>query len=42
MENLGFNIRKIREIKNISQQYVSKHIGISHTAYSNIKWKNKN
>jgi transcriptional regulator with XRE-family HTH domain len=34
---IGYKIKKIREIKNISQDYVAKHLGITQTAYSNIE-----
>lgn len=38
MQNtIGFKIRKIREIKNISQDYVAKNLGISQAAYSSIE-----
>ncbi len=30
-------VRKIREMKSISQEYVAKHLGISQAAYSNIE-----
>ena len=35
--SLGYKIRKIRELKNISQNYVAIHLGISQAAYSSIE-----
>jgi transcriptional regulator with XRE-family HTH domain len=38
MENLfGTNIRKIRELKNIGQQYMAEKLGISQSSYSDIE-----
>ncbi|MCC7050249.1 MAG: helix-turn-helix transcriptional regulator, partial [Bacteroidia bacterium] len=37
MEPLGIKIKKIREIKNISQDYMAKHLGLSQAAYSGIE-----
>ena len=37
---LGYKIRKIREFKNISQDYVAIHLGISQAAYSRIESNN--
>ena len=36
-ERLGYKIRKIREIKNISQDFVAKHLNISQAAYSKLE-----
>lgn len=36
-KSLGYKIRKIREIKNISQDYAAKYLGISQGAYSSIE-----
>jgi len=36
-KSLGYKIRKIREIKNISQDYVAKHLGIGQGSYSGIE-----
>jgi transcriptional regulator with XRE-family HTH domain len=33
----GTQVRRIREMKSISQEYVAKHLGISQAAYSNIE-----
>lgn len=37
MENLTKNIRKIRELKGFSQQYVATEIGISQRQYSRLE-----
>jgi DNA-binding XRE family transcriptional regulator len=34
---LGYKMRKIRELKNISQDYVAQHLGITQGAYSSIE-----
>ena len=34
---LGYKIRKVRELKNISQYYVASQLGISQAAYSGIE-----
>lgn len=36
-QHTGNKIRKVREIKNISQNYVARHLGITQAAYSNIE-----
>ena len=36
-QSSGYKIRKIREIKNISREYMAKHLGISRRAYSYIE-----
>ncbi|HEY4799757.1 MAG TPA: helix-turn-helix transcriptional regulator [Bacteroidia bacterium] len=36
-QTTGIKIRQIREIKNISQGYVARHLGITQGAYSNIE-----
>ena len=36
-ERLGYKIRKIREIKNISQDFIVKYLNMSHAAYSSIE-----
>jgi transcriptional regulator with XRE-family HTH domain len=36
-ERLGYNIRKIREIKNISQDFMAKYLNISQAAYSRLE-----
>lgn len=35
--SLGYKIRRIREIKNFSQEYVAQTLGISSKAYSKIE-----
>lgn len=35
--NLGYKIKKLRELKNLSQEYVAQELGISQSAYSLIE-----
>lgn len=37
MNTIGFKIRKIREQKNFTQEYIAESIGISQNAYSKIE-----
>lgn len=37
MENIGYKIRKIREIKNFKQEYMAEKLGISISAYSKVE-----
>lgn len=37
MNNIGENIRKIRELKNLTQDYMSTTLGVSQKTYSNIE-----
>lgn len=37
MNTLGLKIRKVREIRNISQDYIANKLGISQSAYSSIE-----
>ncbi len=36
-ELIGYKIRKVREIKNLGQQYVADQLGISQSAYSELE-----
>jgi transcriptional regulator with XRE-family HTH domain len=35
--HVGYNIKKIRELKNLNQEYIAKELGISTRAYSKIE-----
>lgn len=35
--NIGQNIRKVRELKNLTQSYIARQLGISVAAYSKIE-----
>ncbi|RYF25768.1 MAG: XRE family transcriptional regulator [Chitinophagaceae bacterium] len=37
MQRIAFKIRKVREYKNYSQEYLASKIGISQNAYSKIE-----
>jgi transcriptional regulator with XRE-family HTH domain len=37
MENIAANIRKIREIKGLSQEFIAERLGLSQNAYSKIE-----
>lgn len=37
MQRIAFKIRKVREYKNLSQEYLATKIGISQNAYSKIE-----
>lgn len=37
MNPVGYNIRKVRELKNLSQKYLAHRLGISQSAYSAIE-----
>lgn len=37
MNSIAYNIKKIREIKNLTQEYLASRLGISQNAYSRIE-----
>ena len=37
MENLPQKIRRLRELQNLSQEYLAKHLGVSRQTYSRIE-----
>lgn len=40
MTNIGFNIRKIREEKGLSQEYVAHELGINQSTYGKLEREN--
>ncbi len=37
MHNIGHNIRKVRELKNLTQEYVAKKLGVSRSFYIKVE-----
>ena len=37
MDNVGTNIRKVRELKNFTQEYVAKKLGVSRSFYIKVE-----
>lgn len=37
MDSIGYNIRKLRELKNLTQEFLAKELGMTQSSYSKIE-----